>query len=93
MQECHQKLLYNIMRHRPVHYIAQLMSRPTTTILIASDGSALEQENTVSFGWIKHVKSHQDDKCNFEQLDLPAQLNVRADNLATNYREKYSEPQ
>eukprot|EP00957_Ditylum_brightwellii_P137117 10454949-Ditylum_brightwellii.AAC.1 len=31
---------------------------------------------------IKHVKSHQDDKCDFEWLDLLAQLNVKADNLA-----------
>eukprot|EP00957_Ditylum_brightwellii_P151426 11532025-Ditylum_brightwellii.AAC.1 len=35
---------------------------------------------------IEHVKSHQDDKDDFEKLNLPAQLNVRADELATTYR-------
>eukprot|EP00957_Ditylum_brightwellii_P036949 2796870-Ditylum_brightwellii.AAC.1 len=172
------------------------MTRPTTTILIASDGSASKQENTMSFGWvlsllnsktfathsgpafghiplfqaegygllsvtcflyhhqsytqlalacniciytdnkgvvtrtnnqaeykydypyntldpdwdittwlaeylqmfgsnlkIEHYKSHQDDDCNFEQFDLPAQLNVQAEELATMYRVKISQPQ
>eukprot|EP00957_Ditylum_brightwellii_P051656 3917133-Ditylum_brightwellii.AAC.1 len=31
---------------------------------------------------IEHIKSHQDNKCDFEQLDIPAQLNVHTDNLA-----------
>eukprot|EP00957_Ditylum_brightwellii_P160943 12253427-Ditylum_brightwellii.AAC.1 len=35
---------------------------------------------------IEHVKSHQDEHYDFEQLDLPAQLNVRADELAMTYR-------
>eukprot|EP00957_Ditylum_brightwellii_P205536 15344294-Ditylum_brightwellii.AAC.1 len=42
---------------------------------------------------IEHVKSHQDDNYNFEQLDLPAQLNVQADELVRTYRAKYSQPQ
>eukprot|EP00957_Ditylum_brightwellii_P137116 10454948-Ditylum_brightwellii.AAC.1 len=42
---------------------------------------------------IKHVKSHQYDKCDFKELDLLAQLNIRADNLATSYRENHSIPQ
>eukprot|EP00957_Ditylum_brightwellii_P122682 9356118-Ditylum_brightwellii.AAC.1 len=41
---------------------------------------------------IEHVKSHQDEKCDLEQLDLLAQLTVRADNLATKYRGKRSKP-
>eukprot|EP00957_Ditylum_brightwellii_P186168 14172883-Ditylum_brightwellii.AAC.1 len=35
---------------------------------------------------IEHVKFHQDYNYNVEQLDLPAQLNITADKLATNYR-------
>eukprot|EP00957_Ditylum_brightwellii_P054046 4094032-Ditylum_brightwellii.AAC.1 len=142
------------------------MARPTTAILVASDGSASEQENTMSFGWvislldlmtlathsgpafehassfcaednkgvitratnqieyeydylyntlepnwdiiaqlaeylqtlgpklkIAHVQSHQDNNCDFDQLDIPAQLNVQADELAMSYRENFSQPQ
>eukprot|EP00957_Ditylum_brightwellii_P113377 8645324-Ditylum_brightwellii.AAC.1 len=42
---------------------------------------------------IEHIKSHQDDNYNFEQLDLPAQLNIQADELATTYRVKFSQTQ
>jgi hypothetical protein len=31
----------------------------------------------------RHVKSHQDDKCDFDDLTRPAQLNVLADRRAT----------
>eukprot|EP00957_Ditylum_brightwellii_P114357 8719603-Ditylum_brightwellii.AAC.1 len=40
---------------------------------------------------IEHVKSHQDANCDYDQLDLPAQLYVSADNLAISYREDTSE--
>eukprot|EP00957_Ditylum_brightwellii_P111620 8513934-Ditylum_brightwellii.AAC.1 len=42
---------------------------------------------------IEHAKSHQDNKHNFKQLDLPAQLNVSANKLVTGYRENSSETQ
>ena len=30
----------------------------------------------------QHVKGHQDDQCKYDELSLPAQLNVDADELA-----------
>eukprot|EP00957_Ditylum_brightwellii_P138643 10567318-Ditylum_brightwellii.AAC.1 len=139
------------------------MARPTTTTLVASDGSASEQENTMPFGWVTnlldstilathsgprytqltlacnvsiyidnkgivtwvtdqieyeydypyntlepdwdvfaqlaqylrtlgpklkvaHAKSHQNENYDFDQLNLPAQLNVQADELASAYK-------
>eukprot|EP00957_Ditylum_brightwellii_P045043 3417103-Ditylum_brightwellii.AAC.1 len=194
MQDWEHLLLKVIKCFEPIHYIAQLMTRPTTTILIASNDSAFEQGGIMSFGWkislldattlathsgsaighaslfytkgygllsvsrflhhlqkytnltpackikiyidnkgivtwvnnqigytfdylyntlepdwdvitqsaeylrrlstkltIGHVRSDQDNKCNFEQLDLPAQFNMSADNLATSYREGNNE--
>eukprot|EP00957_Ditylum_brightwellii_P000222 17396-Ditylum_brightwellii.AAC.1 len=52
LQEWKQTLLKNTGCHDLNHYIAQLMTRPTTTILVASDGSESEQESTMSFGWV-----------------------------------------
>eukprot|EP00957_Ditylum_brightwellii_P205080 15342180-Ditylum_brightwellii.AAC.1 len=52
LQEWDQMLLQNTECHEPIHHITQLMTRPTATILVASDGSACEQENTMSFGWV-----------------------------------------
>eukprot|EP00957_Ditylum_brightwellii_P107016 8165621-Ditylum_brightwellii.AAC.1 len=51
LQEWEKMLLQNTECHELIHQIAQLMTRPTTTILVASDGSASKQENTMSFGW------------------------------------------
>eukprot|EP00957_Ditylum_brightwellii_P025733 1947223-Ditylum_brightwellii.AAC.1 len=34
----------------------------------------------------KHVKGHQDDVKYYEELDLPAQLNIDVDFLAVNYQ-------
>eukprot|EP00957_Ditylum_brightwellii_P183604 13984855-Ditylum_brightwellii.AAC.1 len=51
IQEWEQMLLKNVKYFEPVHYIAQLMTRPTTTIFIASDGSASEQDDTMPLGW------------------------------------------
>eukprot|EP00957_Ditylum_brightwellii_P080028 6086119-Ditylum_brightwellii.AAC.1 len=42
---------------------------------------------------IVHVQSHQDNNYKFDQLDLPAQFNVQADELATSYRVNFSQPQ
>eukprot|EP00957_Ditylum_brightwellii_P141273 10763742-Ditylum_brightwellii.AAC.1 len=42
---------------------------------------------------VAHVKSHQDDNCDFDQLDLLAQLNAQAVKLATAYRVNASQPQ
>eukprot|EP00957_Ditylum_brightwellii_P037442 2832358-Ditylum_brightwellii.AAC.1 len=39
-----------------------------------------------------HVKSHQNNNKEEEELDLPAQLNIAADNLATKYRIQYDQP-
>eukprot|EP00957_Ditylum_brightwellii_P129899 9908283-Ditylum_brightwellii.AAC.1 len=50
LQEWEQTLIQNTECHEPIHHIAQLMARPTTTILVASDGSASKQENIMSFG-------------------------------------------
>eukprot|EP00957_Ditylum_brightwellii_P210622 15365186-Ditylum_brightwellii.AAC.2 len=52
LQEWEQMLLKNTACHKPIHHIAHLMARPTTIILVASNGSASEQENTLSFGWV-----------------------------------------
>ena len=35
---------------------------------------------------IEHVRGHQDDKTAYQDLDLPAQLNVDADELAGGYK-------
>eukprot|EP00957_Ditylum_brightwellii_P040471 3063038-Ditylum_brightwellii.AAC.1 len=58
---------------------------------LESDWAAIAQsaEYLQSLGLkltIEHIKTHQNDKCDFKELDLPAQLNIRADNLATSYR-------
>lgn len=46
-----------------------------------------ELKNLQALGYnvapIQHVKSHQDDKNDFDTLSRPAQLNVLADRLAT----------
>eukprot|EP00957_Ditylum_brightwellii_P176612 13451035-Ditylum_brightwellii.AAC.1 len=34
-----------------IHHIAQLLSCPTTTFLIASDGSSSEDDDVMTFGW------------------------------------------
>eukprot|EP00957_Ditylum_brightwellii_P091910 6998322-Ditylum_brightwellii.AAC.2 len=34
----------------------------------------------------EYVKGHQDDDIHYEELDLPAQLNIDVDFLAVNYR-------
>ena len=35
-----------------------------------------------------HIKSHQDDKCSYGKLPLPAKLNVQADKIATHHARK-----
>eukprot|EP00957_Ditylum_brightwellii_P151129 11507607-Ditylum_brightwellii.AAC.1 len=188
LQEWEQTMIQNTECHEPIHYIAQLMVRPTISILVANYVSVFKQKNTMSFGWVisllnstilatqsgpayghaslfcaegngllsvtrflyqlqrytqltlacnvsiyidnkgvvtratnqikyeydypyntlehdwdiiaqsaqylwmlgsklkvAHIKSHQDDNCDFDQLDLQAQLNVQANKLATAY--------
>jgi hypothetical protein len=41
---------------------------------------------------VDHVKGHQDDKVSYDELSLPAQLNVDADALATNALFYYPTP-
>eukprot|EP00957_Ditylum_brightwellii_P182807 13924399-Ditylum_brightwellii.AAC.1 len=52
LQEWEQMLLQNMECHEPIHHIAQLMTRPTTAIIVASDGLASKQKNTMPFGWV-----------------------------------------
>eukprot|EP00957_Ditylum_brightwellii_P164968 12560459-Ditylum_brightwellii.AAC.1 len=51
LQEWEQTLIQNTECRELIHHIAQLMARPATTIVAASDRSASEQEDTMSFGW------------------------------------------
>eukprot|EP00957_Ditylum_brightwellii_P087727 6680444-Ditylum_brightwellii.AAC.1 len=52
LQEWEQMIIQNTECHALIHHTAKLMARPTTTILVVSDGSISEQENTMSFGWV-----------------------------------------
>eukprot|EP00957_Ditylum_brightwellii_P209424 15361709-Ditylum_brightwellii.AAC.1 len=45
LQEWDYILLQDIEFYKPTHHIAQLSSHPTTTILIASDGSSSEEDD------------------------------------------------
>eukprot|EP00957_Ditylum_brightwellii_P185958 14157276-Ditylum_brightwellii.AAC.1 len=59
--------------------------------VVAQIAETLKQYNDLIT--ITHVKSHQDDNMPFDELTMPARLNIAADSLATNYSIQHSTQQ
>eukprot|EP00957_Ditylum_brightwellii_P027465 2076281-Ditylum_brightwellii.AAC.1 len=45
-------LLHEVHTSTTIHTIAQYLKDPNETVIIASDGSLSEEDNSMSFGWI-----------------------------------------
>ena len=77
-------------RLNPTRLSLKEYSVPDFDLWELSNGIIRELPLTIVCEW---VKSHQDDECAVADLDLPAQLNVNADNCAMNaYKSTYPNP-